>query len=89
MGQCVRQVFEISSHSSNYVLRNEGCIDRGLEMGVAMWSDGKMDLGVSFLLFIYFYFLSDSLKNGLAMKIKHIGPDKNRMLSESYSPEAL
>lgn len=58
-------------------------------MGVAMWSDGEMDLGVSFLLFIYFYFLSDSLKNGLAMKIKHIGLDKNRMLSESYSPEVL
>lgn len=38
---------------------------------------------------VYSHFLSDSLKNGLEMKIKHIILDKNGTLSHSYFPEAL
>lgn len=57
-------------------------------MGVVMWSDGKMDLGVFRFFCSFIFIFSDRLKNGLAMKIKHIALDKNRMLSESYFPEA-
>lgn len=56
MRQCERQVFEKSSHSSNYLLERDDCIDKRFQMGVAIWSDGEMDLGV-FLFFSSFIFI--------------------------------